>query len=225
MPVLDQPQDHLSTPPRKQTSDPNAPVFEHGQSSDPITASFSRSHETDAGPFTNEQKKLFKDVVRKLVKKVKSLEVKLKTKRRKMVVSDSNQEEGEKTFKQMEDDRLGEEAAKWLHDEEQAQVDKQRAELQRRRQQEVLDLAMYYTKADWIHIMAQVEANSSLSKTMLGDDVTKDNFPSRMAALINRKKQALAEKLAKEWRNRPMTQAQQRTYLRKFVKNQSCAVY
>ncbi|GJY34134.1 hypothetical protein Tco_0418603 [Tanacetum coccineum] len=62
-----------------------------------------------------------------------------------------------------------------LHDEEQAQVDRQRAELNRRRQQEVLDSAMYYTEADWINIMAQVEANASLSKTLLGDDVTKDN--------------------------------------------------
>ncbi|GKA92848.1 hypothetical protein Tco_0814773 [Tanacetum coccineum] len=40
-------------------------------------------------------KKLFKDVVGKLVKKVKAIEVKLKTKKRKVVdVSDSNQEEG-----------------------------------------------------------------------------------------------------------------------------------
>nr|GEV70875.1 retrovirus-related Pol polyprotein [Tanacetum cinerariifolium] len=53
MPALDQPQDHLSTPPRKQTSNHHAPVLEHGQSSDPNTASFSRSHETAAGPFTN----------------------------------------------------------------------------------------------------------------------------------------------------------------------------
>nr|GFD17007.1 hypothetical protein [Tanacetum cinerariifolium] len=83
---------------------------------------------------------------------------------------------------------------------------KQRAELQRRRQQEVLDLAMYYTEADWIHIMAQVEANVSLSKILLGDDITKDNFPARMTALIKRKKQALVEKLVKERRNRPMTQ-------------------
>nr|GFB53356.1 hypothetical protein [Tanacetum cinerariifolium] len=49
----DQPQDHLSTPPRQQTSDPNAPAFEHGQSSDPNIASFSRTHKTDDGPFTN----------------------------------------------------------------------------------------------------------------------------------------------------------------------------
>nr|GEX32603.1 aminoacyl-tRNA synthetase, class 1a, anticodon-binding [Tanacetum cinerariifolium] len=72
---------------------------------------------------------------------------------------------------------------------------------------------------------AQVEANASLSKTLLGDDVSEDNFSARMAALIKRKKQALAEKLAKERRNRPMTQAQQRTYMRQFVKNQSCDVY
>nr|GEX48676.1 hypothetical protein [Tanacetum cinerariifolium] len=101
----------------------------HGQSSDPNTASFSRSHETDVGPFTNvddepldgsfymslprstqappagqpsgetklkDHKKLFKDVVGKLVKKVKSLEVQLRTKKRKMVVSDSDQEKGGK---------------------------------------------------------------------------------------------------------------------------------
>nr|GEY50540.1 JmjC domain-containing protein [Tanacetum cinerariifolium] len=71
----------------------------------------------------------------------------------------------------------------------------------------------------------EVEANASLSKILLGDDVSKENFPARMAALIKRKKQALAEKLAKERRNRTMTQAQQRTYMRELVKNQSCAIY
>ncbi|GJR76448.1 hypothetical protein Tco_0088813 [Tanacetum coccineum] len=186
-------------------------------------------------------KKLFKDVVGKLVKKVKAMEVKIKTKKRKVVVSDTDQEEGgekdmdldallalanaamivdsnippggasspyiptdvptgvapagvsnkgktpmveeditvkERTLKQMEDDRIGEEVAKRLHDEEQAQVDRQRAELNRRRQQEVLASAMYYTEADWINIMAQVEANASLSKTLLGDDVTEDTSES-----------------------------------------------
>nr|GEY69206.1 hypothetical protein [Tanacetum cinerariifolium] len=57
MPAPDQPQDHLSTLPRQQTSDPNAPVFEHGQSSDPNIASFLRTHETDADPFTNVEDK------------------------------------------------------------------------------------------------------------------------------------------------------------------------
>nr|GEW91096.1 retrovirus-related Pol polyprotein from transposon TNT 1-94 [Tanacetum cinerariifolium] len=68
-------------------------------------------------------------------------------------------------------------------------------------------------------------ANASLSKTLLGDDVPEENFPARMAALIKRKRQALAEKLAQERQNRPMTQAQQRTYMRQYVKNQSSAVY
>nr|GEZ71080.1 hypothetical protein [Tanacetum cinerariifolium] len=43
-----------------------------------------------------DHKKLFKDVVGKLVKKVKAMEVKLKTKKRKMVVSDFDQEDGGK---------------------------------------------------------------------------------------------------------------------------------
>nr|GEV10167.1 hypothetical protein [Tanacetum cinerariifolium] len=85
----------------QQASDPNAPVLAHGQSSDLDTASFSLSYETDAGPFINvedapkvnsletkikDHKKLFKDVVGKLVKKVKAMEVKLKTKKKKMVI-------------------------------------------------------------------------------------------------------------------------------------------
>nr|GEV71234.1 hypothetical protein [Tanacetum cinerariifolium] len=313
--VPDQPQDHLSTPPRQQTSNPNALVFEHGQNK-PLGGSFHMSppRSTQAPPASQtlggaedlitltalssvvstlvqkvnyletelkDHKKLFKDVVGKLVKKVKAMKVKLKTTKKKMVVSDSDQKEGgkqdmdldallalanavvtvdsnippggasnnhaastnvpadvstsatvptgstsvpadvlpsaapagvsnkgktlmvdevitvkERTFKQMQEDRLGEQAAKRLHDEEQAQVDRQIAEMQRKRQQEVLDSAMYYTEADWIHIMAQVEANASLSKTLLGNDVSEDNFPARMAALIKRKKQALAEKLS-----------------------------
>nr|GFC93683.1 hypothetical protein [Tanacetum cinerariifolium] len=71
----------------------------------------------------------------------------------------------------------------------------------------------------------EVKANASLSKSLLGDDVFEDNFPARMADLFKRKRQALAEKLAKERQNRPMTQAQQRAYMRQYVKNQSCAVY
>nr|GEV02885.1 aminoacyl-tRNA synthetase, class 1a, anticodon-binding [Tanacetum cinerariifolium] len=301
--------------------------FKHGQSSDLNIASFSRTHETDADPFTNvedeplggsfhmsppsstqaplagqtsggaedlisltalssvvstlvqkvnsletelkDHKKLFKDVVGKLVKKVKAIEVKLRTTKRKIVVSDSDQEEEgkqdvdlyallalanaavtvdsnispggtsdnpaastsvsanvptsanvltgstsvpadvptsvapagvsnkgktpmvdeditvkERTFKQMQADILGEQAAKRLHDEEQAQADRQRAELQRRRQQDVLASAMYYTKANSINIIAQVEANASLSKTLLGDDVSDDNFPARMSSAV-----------------------------------------
>ncbi|GJT67842.1 hypothetical protein Tco_1019322, partial [Tanacetum coccineum] len=143
-PESDQPQDHLSTTPRQQATPPVAPVFEHGQRSEPNIASFSRVHETAdeslGGSFhvspprsaqapptghtsggaedlitltalssivstlvhkvnsleteLKAHKKLFKDVVAKLVKKVKALEVQLKTRKRKVVLSDSDQEEG-----------------------------------------------------------------------------------------------------------------------------------
>nr|GEV67526.1 hypothetical protein [Tanacetum cinerariifolium] len=361
---------------RQPTSDPIVSVLEHGQSFDPNTASFSRSHETNAGPFTpvddvpirgdfhtspprsfqappagqpsgsaedpitltalssvvstlvqkvhslkselKDHKRLFKDVVGKLVKKVKALEVKLKTKKRKLAVSDSDQEDDgtqdmdldalralanasmtvdsnipsdgtshipvvslsgtivvppgpsdvllgtsnvstaastvpagspnvptdvpfsaapagvsskgkslmeeedihvkARTFKQMEKDRLGEEVAKRLHDEEMAHMERERAEVQRKRQQDVLDSAMYYNESDWLNIRAQVEANDSLFKTLLGDDMSEDNFPARMAALIKKKRQALAEQLFKERQHRPMTQAQQKAYMRQYIR-------
>nr|GEU93860.1 hypothetical protein [Tanacetum cinerariifolium] len=263
-------------------------------------------------------KKLFKDEVGKLVKKVKTLEVKLKTKKRKIVVSDYDQEDGHtqdvdldalralanaavtvdldipssstsqilaaspsvptaghlgssgvppgasdvpigasivptdvpsradptgvtckgkslmveedipvstRTFRQMEKDRLGEEAAKWLHDEEMAQMERQRVEVQRKRQQDVLDSAMYYNESDWLNIRAQVKANASFSKTLLRDDVSEDNFPAKMVALIRQKRQDLAAKLAQERQNMPMTQVQQKAYMIQYVKNQSSAVY
>nr|GEU75637.1 JmjC domain-containing protein [Tanacetum cinerariifolium] len=125
----------------------------------------------------------------------------------------------------MEEDRLGEEAAKRLHAEEMAQIERERVEAQRKRQQEVIDSAMYYNESDWLNIRAQLEANASLCKTLLGDDVSKDNFPARMTALIKKKRQALAEQLFKERQNRPMTPAQQKAYMRQYVKNQSSVIY
>nr|GEY18100.1 aminoacyl-tRNA synthetase, class 1a, anticodon-binding [Tanacetum cinerariifolium] len=76
-----------------------------------------------------------------------------------------------RTFRQMKEDRLGKEAAKRLHVEEMAHMERERVEAQRKRQQEVLESAMYYNKSDWLNIRAQVEASASLSKTLLGDDV------------------------------------------------------
>ncbi|GJT93901.1 hypothetical protein Tco_1082746 [Tanacetum coccineum] len=101
-PEPNQPQDHLSTPPRQQTSDPIALVFEHGQSLDPNIASFSRAHETDDEPFTStnmEDEPLGGSFHASppsfyFCVEVKAMEVKLKTKKRKVVVSDSDQEEG-----------------------------------------------------------------------------------------------------------------------------------
>ncbi|GJY19451.1 hypothetical protein Tco_0390942 [Tanacetum coccineum] len=57
---------------------------------------------------------------------------------------------------------------------------------------------------------------------LLGVDVNEDNFAERMVALINQRKRAFAEKKQlNEKRDRPMTHAQQREYMRVFVKNQT----
>nr|GEV68081.1 hypothetical protein [Tanacetum cinerariifolium] len=85
-------------------------------------------------------------------------------------------------FRQVEEDRLGEEATRRLHEEELAEMEREQEEAQRNRQQEVLESAKFYTANDWLNIQAQAEANASLSKTLLGDDVSEDNFPARMAA-------------------------------------------
>nr|GEV60576.1 ribonuclease H-like domain, reverse transcriptase, RNA-dependent DNA polymerase [Tanacetum cinerariifolium] len=239
----------------------------------PPRSSYAYPKGQPSGAELHDHKKLFKDVVEKLVKKVKTLKVKLKTKKRKMVVSDSDQEDDDthnvdldalralanaavavdlnipssstsqvpvaspcaptavpaatlavpannptvptavpaatlavpannptvptavpadslnvpagisrkgkspmveadipvkaRTFRKMEEDRLGEEAAKRLHDEEMAHMERERTETQRKRQLEVLEFAMYYNESDWLNIRAQVEANASLSKTQL----------------------------------------------------------
>ncbi|GJS27632.1 hypothetical protein Tco_0488252 [Tanacetum coccineum] len=130
------------------------------------------------------------------------MEVKLKTKKRNVVVSDSDQEEGGEQDVDldallalanaavivdsnippggassshiptdvpigvallMEDDNLVR-SCKGLLMKNQAHVDRLSVEAKTKRQQEVLTSALYYTEADWINIMAQVEANVSLSQ-------------------------------------------------------------
>ncbi|GKB93098.1 hypothetical protein Tco_0979235, partial [Tanacetum coccineum] len=54
----------------------------------------------------------------------------------------------ERTFRQREEDRLGEEAARRIYEEELAELEKEREEMQRRRQQDVLNSAKYYTDSD-----------------------------------------------------------------------------
>ncbi|GJV96077.1 hypothetical protein Tco_1547654 [Tanacetum coccineum] len=71
--------------------------------------------------------------------------------------------------------------------------------------------------------MTRLQANPELSSTILGVDVTDDTFAAKMVALVNSRRKALAEQQAKERRDRPLTQAQQRDYMRTFVKNQSSA--
>ncbi|GJZ85437.1 hypothetical protein Tco_0650776 [Tanacetum coccineum] len=76
----------------------------------------------------------------------------------------------ERTFRQREEDRLGEEAARRMYEEEQAELEREREEMQKKRQQDVLNSAKYYTDSDWTDIMGQVHANQGLNAELLGPD-------------------------------------------------------
>ncbi|GKC93955.1 hypothetical protein Tco_1159397, partial [Tanacetum coccineum] len=56
-------------------------------------------------------------------------------------------------------------------------------------------------------------------------DFTDDDFVAKMVALVNSQRKELAEQRAQERRDRPMTPAQLRQYMRTYVKNQGPAVY
>ncbi|GJZ83787.1 retrovirus-related pol polyprotein from transposon TNT 1-94 [Tanacetum coccineum] len=151
----------------------------------------------------------------------------------------------ERTKKQLADERLSEIEAARLEALERERSEKEKAEIARQdaiyakqleqevemsasqretRQAEVLSSAKHYSDADWIDIMAQVHANAGLSSELLGADVNDDNFAKRMVALINQRKESIAETTANEKSGRgdiPMTHAQQREYNSSiFVKNQ-----
>ncbi|GJW64502.1 hypothetical protein Tco_0116386 [Tanacetum coccineum] len=96
---------------------------------------------------------------------------------------------------------------------------------QRKRQQEVLASAANYSDAAWDIILARLQANPDLSSTIFGVDFTDDDFATRMVALVNSRRKELAEQRAQERRDRPMTPAQLRQYMRTYVKNQGPAVY
>ncbi|GKE65724.1 hypothetical protein Tco_1519885 [Tanacetum coccineum] len=115
-----------------------------------------------------------------------------------------------RSFRQREEDRLGEEAAKKLYEEEMAELAREQEE--RLRQEDVLNSAKYYTDDDWMHIMGQVHANQGLTTDLLGPDVTEENFAERMVKFL-------------EKRNKPMTYAQQKEFMRTYVKNQSSVIY
>ncbi|GKF86567.1 hypothetical protein Tco_0254394, partial [Tanacetum coccineum] len=89
----------------------------------------------------------------------------------------------ERTFRQREEDRLGEEAARRMYEEQQDELEKEREEMQRKRQQNVLNSAKYYTDSDW----------------------TRHN---EMVALIAKRRRDFAAQRFQDKMNKPLTYAQ-----------------
>nr|GEY50302.1 JmjC domain-containing protein [Tanacetum cinerariifolium] len=148
--------------------------------------------------------------------------------------------EQERVLKNLHDSQLGEELAKKIHDEQEAEFVRQQEELAQKaqaesvasptahalgmsnqRRQELDAAQLIYTEADWLDLLVKIATNSVLSKQLLGDDVTEENMNERMGMLLLRKRCELAE----QSQVKPMTKTQQRDYMRDFVKNSSASVY
>nr|GEX22048.1 hypothetical protein [Tanacetum cinerariifolium] len=93
------------------------------------------------------------------------------------------------------------------------------------RQAELDKVALNLTNEEWIGLVDQVRAHPTLSTELLGADVSGDTFSVRMVKLMNRQRKAIAEIKAKAKREKPMTPAQQKEFVRTFVKNQSSVIY
>nr|GEY88753.1 putative ribonuclease H-like domain-containing protein [Tanacetum cinerariifolium] len=89
------------------------------------------------------------------------------------------------------------------------------------RQAELDRVALNLTNEEWISLLDQIQANPTLSAELLGADVSEDTFSIKMVELINRRKKMIAKIKAKVKRENPMTPAQQKEFMRTFVKNQT----
>ncbi|GJR18573.1 ribonuclease H-like domain-containing protein [Tanacetum coccineum] len=127
----------------------------------------------------------------------------------------------------MEDDWLRKQSCQGnFYEEEQAMnwLEYKR-KMKKKRQEDVINSAKYYTDADWSDIMGQVHANQGLTADLLGPDVNEDNFAERMVAFIAGRRRKFEAQRLQEKRNKPMTFAQQKDFMRTFVKNQSSTIY
>ncbi|GJX61784.1 hypothetical protein Tco_0294684 [Tanacetum coccineum] len=112
----------------------------------------------------------------------------------------------ERALKNLHDAMLGEELARKVQAEEEANLARHREELAKKaqadpegsfaqgsslpvqRQREIDAASLLYTDAEWFHIMTQIATHTELSRQLLGDDVTEETFSERLADLLRRKR-------------------------------------
>nr|GEX96152.1 hypothetical protein [Tanacetum cinerariifolium] len=118
-----------------------------------------------------------------------------------------------KTKMQQEQERLGLEAAVRL----QEQLD----EKERQRIARVHEATQTFTEEEWENIRSRVEADEELTQKLqakVKDKYNEVDQAKMLVDLINQRKIYFATKRAGERRKKPMTQAQQRTYMSNYVK-------
>nr|GEW33144.1 hypothetical protein [Tanacetum cinerariifolium] len=116
--------------------------------------------------------------------------------------------------------------AKELADQQVAILEAERKELLEQELKQSLDAEQVYldsllvslnlTNEEWISLVDQVRANPTLSAELLGADVSEDTFSVRMVDLMNKRRKAISKIKAKAKREKPMTPAQQKEFMRTF---------
>ncbi|GJW39289.1 hypothetical protein Tco_0065134 [Tanacetum coccineum] len=82
--------------------------------------------------------------------------------------------------------------------------------------------ASSFTIEEWEDIQATIEADEELAQRIQAEEREKYSEAEKarlLAELINQRKRYFAQQRAKERRNKPLTQAQQRTYMSNYIKH------
>ncbi|GJY95280.1 hypothetical protein Tco_0511641 [Tanacetum coccineum] len=119
-----------------------------------------------------------------------------------------------KTKLQLEKERLGLEEALRL----QEQLDEE----ERQRIARVHEEASTFNAEEWDNIHAQIEADEELAHRLQAQERERYSEADKarlLVELINERKRKFAQQRAEQRRNKPMTQAQQRTYMCNYIKN------
>ncbi|GJT00993.1 hypothetical protein Tco_0822162 [Tanacetum coccineum] len=119
-----------------------------------------------------------------------------------------------KTKLQQRQERAGYEAAVRL----QEQLDEE----ERKRIARVHEEASSFNIEEWEDIQATIEADEELAQRIQAEEREKYSEAEKarlLAELINQRKRYFAQQRAEERRNKPLTQAQQRTYMSNYIKH------
>ncbi|GJY06278.1 hypothetical protein Tco_0373332 [Tanacetum coccineum] len=119
-----------------------------------------------------------------------------------------------KTKLQLEQERLGLEEALRL----QEQLDEE----ERQRIARVQEEASTFNAEEWDNIQAQIEADEELAHKLQAQERERYSEADKarlLVELINERKRKFAQQRAEQRRNKPMTQAQQRTYMCNYIKH------
>ncbi|GKC67939.1 hypothetical protein Tco_1100537 [Tanacetum coccineum] len=115
---------------------------------------------------------------------------------------------------QLEQERLGLEEALRL----QEQLDEE----ERQRIARVHEEASTFNAEEWDNIQAQIEADEDLAHRLQAQEIERYSEADEvrlLVELINERKRKFTQQRAEQRRNKPMTQAQQRTYMCNYIKN------